>query len=622
MLTRITNRKNKSKSKKKSQNRVRRNGNQISVESLENRELMAADISFANNVISIQGTNANDVVSVAIDAGNTSGIFNHLDDQVVVSVQTGRSQVTESFPRYKGFLSNVNSISFNGNDGNDRFQNNTNITSIAVGGNGDDVLIGGTGNDTLVGDKFVIFGSGDIGYGNDQLYGGDGNDILHGQNGSDTLNGGDGNDQLFGGAGNDAIYGGSGNDTAKGGDGQDRIYGGSGNDTLDGENHNDKVYGDYGDDVLRGGDGNDILSGGLNNDFLDGESGNDTLDGGSGNDTIKGGSGNDSITGSYGDDTIWGESGDDTVDGGYGDDNIHGGDGDDVIRGYVGNDTLRGDSGNDVLRGDSGNDYLYGGSGHDSLYGHDGVDRLYGESGLDGLFGGDGVDLLWGGSGQDRFLSRGIQLDELWQDKTSSEAVVTFEPGSYTVYDQVFLPASWSDAEIEQVDAALAVMHQSVGSTKLLKQANGDPITFLQRKAVTPTNKGGWNSGGTITIVENGPISKGLVFHEIAHNWDSNLFTFPAFKQISGWTSWPSYLPVPAGYMRGNNNLSGDTSPWIYKTNANFASNYARTNPNEDFAESFEAYFKEVDGTNYTGPNIDAKFDYISNFIVGANLVA
>ncbi|MFC1758007.1 hypothetical protein ACFL2H_04470 [Planctomycetota bacterium] len=611
----------------------------MSVESLENREMMAADISFANNVISIQGTNANDVVSVSIDQGNTGGLFSHLDDKVVVSVQTGASQVTESIPRYKGFSTNVKNISFNGNNGNDRFQNNTNIKSLAVGGNGNDVLIGGTGDDTLIGDKFAIFGSGDIGYGNDQLIGGGGNDTLHGQNGSDSLNGGAGNDRLYGGAGNDTIFGGSGNDTAQGGDGRDRMYGGSGNDNLDGQNDNDSLYGEYGNDVLRGGAGNDYISGssgtdnlrggsgddtisgGYHNDFLDGESGNDTLWGGSGDDTIEGGSGNDNITGSYGNDTIRGEWGNDTIDGGHGNDNIRGGYGNDSIRGYVGNDTLRGDAGNDVIRGDSGNDYLYGGSGNDNLYGHDGVDRLYGEAGLDGLFGGDDADYLWGGSGHDRFLSRGKQLDELRQDRSSSEAVVTFKTGSYTFYDQVFLPASWTDTEIEQVDEALAVMHQSVGNTKLLKRANGDPITFLQRKAAMTTNKGGWNSGANITIVENGPVSKGLIFHEIAHNWDNDLATFPAFKNISGWTSWPSNLPVPPGYMRGNNDLSDNTSPWIYKTNANFASNYARTNPNEDFAESFESYFTDVAGTDYTGPNIDAKFAYISSFIVGANLV-
>lgn len=70
-----------------------------------------------------------------------------------------------------------------------------------------------------------------------------------------------------------------------------------------------------------------------------------------------------------------------------------------------------------------------------------------------------------------------------------------------------------------------------------------------------------------------------------------------------------------------NNNLTGDAEPWIYASNANFAENYGRTNPSEDFATVFEAMFAEVAGTTYSGPNITSKFNYIETFVVGANVI-
>ena len=42
---------------------------------------------------------------------------------------------------------------------------------------------------------------------------------------------------------------------------------------------------------------------------------------------------------------------------------------------------------------------------------------------------------------------------------------------------------------------------------------------------------------------------------------------------------------------------------WWHLASAQFASGYAMTNPNEDFSESFEAYFRDVGGFS-TGPAI------------------
>jgi Ca2+-binding RTX toxin-like protein len=149
----------------------------------------------------------------------------------------------------------VKLIFFAGRGGNDVFVNNTSVSSIALGGAGDDTLLGGSGDDVLIG--------------------------------------GAGNDILIGGAGNDILIGGAGNDIEHGGAGNDFLAGNAGNDTL---------MGDDGDDVLLGGAGNDMLAGGAGNDDLEGGAGNDHLNSGPGIDHLNGGPGVD-VAVSDGDDT-------------------------------------------------------------------------------------------------------------------------------------------------------------------------------------------------------------------------------------------------------------------------------------------------------------------------------
>src|SRR3954470_16217830 len=194
------------------------------VESLEPRKLLSANqITYqgSTSTVFIEGTTGADTVSVSVDATNI----------VRVSMTNAFGNQNAAFAR-----ASVSQIKFVGSDGNDYFQNTSNIVSNALGEGGNDTLIGGTVNDTL-----------------------DGGD------GDDNLNGGDGNDTIVGGAGNDFIDGAAGSDTLSGGIGDDGLNGGDG------------------DDLLYGEDGIDALSGGIGNDWLDGGTGNDKLFGGIGN---------------------------------------------------------------------------------------------------------------------------------------------------------------------------------------------------------------------------------------------------------------------------------------------------------------------------------------------------
>ena len=141
----------------------------MNFETLENRTLMSGSIALTPNfALIITGTPANDTAAVVYDTRGTPAVA---DDLVHARLAHSGHGHSASFAAWK-----VRSIVFLGGDGNDYFQNNTAINSVAYGGKGDDLLIGGRATDRLFGDD-----------GNDRLYGMSGQDYLAGGNGNDYL---------------------------------------------------------------------------------------------------------------------------------------------------------------------------------------------------------------------------------------------------------------------------------------------------------------------------------------------------------------------------------------------------------------------------------------------------
>ena len=145
----------------------------LKLESLESREVPAADVVLQGQTLVITGDKKADVVLIS-EAG----------DQLLVTVN-GEAQ--DPIP-----LANVQMISFDGGKGDDIFVNMSSVFSVALGGQGKDMLLGGSGGN-------VLFG----GQGKDVLIGGTGNDTIAGENGNDVLFGGPGSDVLLGGNGRD-----------------------------------------------------------------------------------------------------------------------------------------------------------------------------------------------------------------------------------------------------------------------------------------------------------------------------------------------------------------------------------------------------------------------------------
>jgi Ca2+-binding RTX toxin-like protein len=465
----------------------------LSVEPLENRELLS--INLVGTELQVLGTSGADTAQVW-ESGD-----------VIYAELNGARQHWGSWT--------VRSLRFSGDAGDDSFTNSTNLPTTAYGDAGNDRITGGTGNDTL-----------DGGDGNDVLDGVAGNDTVRGRSGDDSLEGGDGDDVLYGDDGNDSIHGEAGNDSVYGGTGNDVLYGDDGDDYLRGDSGNDYVSGQNGADRVYGNDGDDTLYGGNDNDNVYGGNGRDTAYGGAGNDYLYGNANDDVLSGEAGDDRLYGGDGDDRLSGNAGADRLYGDANNDVLLGGDGSDTMDGGNGNDTLNGEAGNDTLSGGSGDDRLQGGAGGDTLRGGEGRDGLFGGadDTADTLRGDAGDDRFLYR--DHDTL-SDRGDSDVRIKFVDGS----------DHWTDAEVAQVDQAFLELQDRTGTTRILKDTTCEgPLVFvkddrdpdwsgLNETWWSPSHSawkrrihmGEWDESDD----DANWWARATAIHEIGHNWDS-----------------------------------------------------------------------------------------------------
>jgi len=177
-------------------NRMRNGQKRLSIEHLENRQMMSVtSATLSQGMVFINTNNYDSNVSVLQSGAN-------------IIVKDAVNGFSKSFA-----ASAVQKVQFVGGAGNDRFVDYVfSLTVRAWGGGGNDYLEGYNAADYLQGDN--------------------GNDTLVGYGGDDTLFGCAGNDVLLGRTGNDQLVGGDGDDRLNGGDGADKMWGGNGNDVL------------------------------------------------------------------------------------------------------------------------------------------------------------------------------------------------------------------------------------------------------------------------------------------------------------------------------------------------------------------------------------------------------
>lgn len=301
---------------------------------------------------------------------------------------------------------------------------------------------------------------------------------------------------------------------------------------------------------------------------------------------------------------------------------VYAGDGADVISGgpageYIdagaGNDVVYANGGNDTVTARDGDDTVYGGD--DTVYGGPGLGKLYGDAGNDGLFGGanDGKDTLTGGPGADRFLmsatkgsGQNANREDSSTDATSEDARPAFVNGYQASFDgKTYTAKNWTDADVLRADAVLELLQREGHGTELLKRNGGGEMGIVRHGTAFRGFNDGWvhmtdagSQFGDTTDVQ----LRGYLLHEIGHNWQGGAFQSAGtsyWNQFKGVSDWRTADPHDARYTLSTNEGHGDR--W-YLTASGFASEYAKTNENEDFAESFSAYFTRQAGwTDYYG---------------------
>ena len=104
-----------------------------------------------------------------------------------------------------------------------------------------------------------------------------------------------------------------------------------------------------------------------------------------------------------------------------------------------------------------------------------------------------------------------------------------------------------------------------------------------------------------------------VVYHEIAHNFDNENSRWNEWKDISGWRS--SFFWFWEDSSEYTTSTDGD---WAFENGSQFARNYGRFNPYEDFATYFAKTMMEDTGRNFAdggqGQNSTAKANFMDAF--------
>ena len=489
-------------------------------------------------------------------------------------------------------------------------------------GIGDDVAQGGDHNDTIYGDR-----------GNDSIYGGKGEDWIVG----DSRDPGQRRSNPFA----EAL------DIIRGGPGSDIIFGEEGDDIIDGFGDPWFPGTDEGDAV----DAHDIIYGGPGDDDLQGGPGNDTIHGGSNHDQLFGGSDNDQLRG----DALDGlnlsvpasSEGRDTIHGGEGADKLWGDGNDDLLHGFgvlLFPVSIREEL--PTLDRDA-VDSLFGGKGNDALIGSIesiGPDVLTGEAGLDRFL----VASRWLGRGfgyDDRVLDAkmGKNGDDAVVGMVSDFSVPVRETS--TSGGVLFTKGAWRLTEVEWVDRLFQEMVARTENTRLIKQPDGKPLWVargangLKMKSngqggfvltSEPTDlvavTGSYNGSPRFHVLGDAVFKNAFnnkragvrakLAHEIAHLWAApyverdakaatktptskiNELDWSGFKKVTGWLTDKEFKSLrprpPKSYYvpaRKDGNRNNPPQGWWHFNDGIFARKYGRTNPDEDFATSFESLF-------------------------------
>jgi RTX calcium-binding nonapeptide repeat (4 copies) len=338
----------------------------------------------------------------------------------------------------------------------------------------------------------------------------------------------------------------------------------------------------------------------------------------------------------------------------------YGGTGEDVLRGGSGNDTLYGGDGNDTLYGGAGNDKLYGDSGNDGLYGGKGNDELRGGAGADRFLVMEGSTAAKDVKAEDAVLTfrngtkdwtpEEIEMMDkafaILHEEIGSTALLKLSNtrdggGGGLTFERIvregrFAADNDSEGNIRMMDNGLSgdeawqvgtVLHEIGHNWDTAEENPQTWAKFLAESGWTRTNPDtslSFGPDGLVNVQVPGGALRRFQFDGsrgvyVAQPGDGGTLaalpgggftlTEPDGKvtafTANGTLNYVLDNGTRINYLDANGNRisytrSRDRS-WWYKADAAFASDYARTNPREDFGESVTAYFLQKAGLPWSG---------------------
>ncbi len=346
------------------------------IEPLEPRVLLSATLDIATGLLTIEGTENNDAITVS--AGGAPG---DVRLQGVDGVDNGT------------VFSGVNGIEISSLGGNDKITIRKSVTDsvgeligVAVSaGSGDDTIKVGHGNHII-----------DAGDGRNKVTVKDGNHTITAGSGDDTIKAGHGNHVIDAGDGQNKVIAKDGNHAITTGSGDDTIKAGHGDHVIDAGDGQNKVIAKDGNHTITTGDGDDTVKVRHGDNTITTGSGDDKIKAGDGANTVDAGEGKNKVTTGNGDDTITTGDGDDRINAGHGDNTVNPHEGSNIVLAGRGDDTITTGSGDDTVKAGHGNNVIDVGEGEDTVITGNGDDTITSVNRSD--------DALAAGTGTNLFL--------------------------------------------------------------------------------------------------------------------------------------------------------------------------------------------------------------------------
>lgn len=303
-----------------------------------------------------------------------------------------------------------------------------------------------------------------------------------------------------------------------------------------------------------------------------------------------------------------------TIDGGNGNDRIlvdpsvkrygdyllilKGGKGNDFLQGGNKGEKIYGGDGNDTIDGAHGADFIDGGKGNDTINGSFGDDKIYDREGKNTITANRGTDSVTIKNKQDN------QIEKLHSTKVGDEGSIRQMRESiereFGVSIRDGKERVWSLEELDILKTTLkglppplqAASRELKFDREVMSQDKPTAIegVFYHKKGRIHVYDLG-TDGEDIPFGDRASDLKGVIVHEIAHayDWKDGKYGPNDFWRLSGWEK------VGKHYFYDS-------------SKHNFARDYGRSNPHEDFATAVEFYLTDPQELLKNAPD---KFNYL-----------